>query len=155
MLSQLQARAKTLLQAHAWFEGVDIITEEEGDLGNELARAFGGGMKFFAVVLTPSGRTITPQGENKQPYIIHDVMIYLVEDPTFNTSGAKHAKNGVVPVIEALHNQWNGLGGEPRGRTAKVFEFQNYAPLPGISDKDDPLYGFTIIAVELSTRAQN
>lgn len=144
MLTALQNQIKTLLEAHSWFPANSVLTEEKGDLLYDLDSAVDAVGGLAVAVIIPQG---LPDGESEpgRVKVRLQVAVNLVESFSLNQTG-KHARDGVVPVIEALHGQWSGLGSQAiRGRSTNRLLFINYEQVP------DP-GGLTTYQVRFETR---
>ena len=140
MIATLQTQLQALLEAHPWFAGVDILSEEKGDLQNEIDTAVKS-IGFCIVLITPQGQLEADKGGRL--WMRHNLSINAVESYTINQTG-KRAKAAVVPIIEAIHDHWNGLGNaDSRGRN-NLLHCRGYEIVP---DPD----GLTVYAVAATT----
>ena len=108
----LQVSIQTRLKAHAWLANVPVITEEQGDIENEIQRALGelegvdGASGICIIILTPAGGVRNP---NAPGPILDDfnVVLSVVENVMVNQSEQgtrKHAAEVVEFLLRYMHH---------------------------------------------------
>ena len=117
VLKQLRTQIQQRLQAVAYFADITILTEDKGDIENEIARALGavtaagGKLGICAVVMTAAGSVRNPNLPG--PYLeAITVAVHVEENVLINNAVAgtsKPASDVAEQVLAALH-RWTPTG---------------------------------------------
>lgn len=108
----LQEAIAARLRAHEWLSDVPVITEQQGDIENEIQRALGtlegvnGVAGICIIILTPTGGSRTPTAPGP---ILDDlnIVVSVVENVLVNQSEQgtqKHAAEVVEFLLRYLHH---------------------------------------------------
>lgn len=128
MLSILQNRIKSLLEADPWFADVTVLTHRQGDIASEIDQGVGS-LGLLTVVLLPTGER-DPQDRESRMRLRQDIAVSFIENPTTNASD-HHAEDALAPAMLALNDQWNGLGSATNERAkGNRLYVQSYQLMP-------------------------
>lgn len=146
MISTLQSRLESLLQANAYFSGVEILTEERGDLVTAIQKAVNQ-TKFFVWIVTPEGMPTSSKGDAIR--IKHRGVIQVIESHLLNKTG-KRSRDAVDYVIAAVHNEWCGLGNADHPHESTKWNFLGYR---AVTELPPEMQSLTVYAVEFEVTA--
>lgn len=112
MLTTLQNRIKSLLEADAWFSGdqVDILTEDRGELYYDIEAAVSrvnGGVVIS--IITPTLRPAAGDPSKRKLKTECGITLALFENPIL-TESAKTVDAALPRVLQLVHGQWSGVG---------------------------------------------